>query len=87
MVHRISQILQGTSRPGSSHIRVGSWTPVSDSGIPVHSPATNSDSLSTQNVNPVEPISFYSSILPPQRITIWKSDSHDEMVAAPVTSQ
>jgi hypothetical protein len=59
IVARISQILQRTSRPGSSHIRLGSvklqskWS--NSSGPPAVEPG-----LSTLlNAKPVEPVSFY----------------------------
>ena len=58
IVHRISQMLQGTSRPGSSHIRLGFGMPQSDRGIAGLASTTEHDSSSIQKAKPVEPISF-----------------------------
>jgi len=42
IVPRISQIPQGTSPPGSSHMRLGSVKPQSNTGIPCVAPAVES---------------------------------------------
>jgi len=65
-----SQKLQGTSRPGSSHMRLGSGKPKSDTSIPSLAPATEVDSLPMLNAKPIEPVSIYPCIKPPQLITI-----------------
>jgi len=64
----ISQRPQGTSRPGSSHIRLGSVKPQSKLNIPSGEPAAEPDSsmsLKAKLVEPVssvEPVSFYPCI-------------------------
>jgi len=58
-------ILEGTSRPGSSHIRLGSVKPQSKSSIPSGEPATEADLSPLLKAKPVEPVSFYSCIWPP----------------------
>jgi hypothetical protein len=62
IVPRISQRLQGTSRPGSSHIRLGSVMPQSKSSIPSGEPAAEPDSSMLLKAKPVEPVSFYPCI-------------------------
>jgi hypothetical protein len=59
IVPGISQMLQGTSRPGSSHIRLGSVKPQSNTTISGLEPATESDTLPLLQAKPVEPVSFY----------------------------
>jgi len=48
---------QGTSRPGSSHIRLGSVKPQSKSSIPSGKPAAEPNSSTLLNAKPVEPVS------------------------------
>jgi len=48
---------QGTSRPGSSHIRLGSVKPQSESSIPSSEPAAEPDSSKLLKAKPVEPVS------------------------------
>jgi len=48
---------QGTSRPGSSHIRLCSVKPQSTSRIPSSDPAAEPDLLTLLKVKPVEPVS------------------------------
>jgi len=62
IVPGISQRLQGTSRPGSNHIRLGSEKPQSKSSIPSGEPAAEADSSTLLNAKPVEPVSFYPCI-------------------------
>jgi len=68
IVPGILQKPQGTSRPGSSYIRLGSVKPQSKSSIPCGEPAAESDSsklLKAKLVEPVssfEPVSFYPCI-------------------------
>jgi len=62
IVAGISQRPQGTSRPGSSHIRLGSVKPQSQSSIPSGEPAAEPDSSTLLKAKPVEPVSFYPCI-------------------------
>jgi len=59
IVHAKSQSPQGTSRPGSSHISLGSVKPQSKSSIPSGEPAAEPDSSTLLKAKPVEPVSFY----------------------------
>jgi len=65
IVPGISQRPQGTSRPRSSHIRLGSVKPQSKSSIPSGEPAAEPDSSMLLKAKPVEPVSFYPCIYPP----------------------
>jgi len=58
IVPGISQRPQGTSRPGSSHIRLGSVKPQSQSFIPGVEPAAEPDSSMLLKAKPIEPVSF-----------------------------
>jgi len=58
-------ISEGTSRPGSSHIRLGSVKPQSKSSIPSGEPAAERDSSPLLKAKPVEPVSFYPCVWPP----------------------
>jgi len=68
IVPGISQRPQGTSRPGSSHIRLGSVKPQSKSGIPSGEPAAEPNSSTllkakpVESISSVEPVSFYPCI-------------------------
>jgi len=62
IVHGISE---GTSQPGSSHIRLGSVKPQSKSSIPSCEPAAEADSSPLLKVKPVKPVRFYPCIWPP----------------------
>jgi len=57
-----SQRPRGTSRPGSSHIRLGSVKPKSQSSIPSDEPAAEPDSSMLLKAKPVETVSFYPCI-------------------------
>jgi len=59
IVPGISQMPQGTSRPGSSHIRLGSVKPQSNTMISGLEPAAKRDTLPLLKAKPVEPVSFY----------------------------
>jgi len=59
IVPGISQMPQGTSRPGSSHIRLGSVKPQSNTTISGHEPAAVPDTLPLLKAKPVEAVSFY----------------------------
>jgi len=58
----ISQRPQWTSRPGSSHIRLGSVKPQSKSSIRSGEPAAEPDSPTLLKAKPVEPVSCYPCI-------------------------
>jgi len=62
IVPGIAQMPPGTSRPGSSHMRLGSGNPQSDIAIPGLAPATERDSSTVLNSKPVEPVSYYPCI-------------------------
>jgi len=62
IVPGISQMLQGTSRPGSSHMWLGSGKLLLDTGIPGYAPAAELDSSPMVRAKPIEPISFYTCI-------------------------
>jgi len=66
----ISQILQGTSRSWSCHIRLGSGEPESNTGIAGLAPAMGPDASHILKAKSVEPASFYHSRLPHQLITV-----------------
>jgi len=55
-------ISEGTSRPGSSHITLGSVKPQSKSSIPSGEQAAEPDSSPLLKGKPVEPVSFYPCI-------------------------
>ena len=63
-------ISQGTSRAGSSHIRLGSVRPQSKSSIPSREPAAEPDSSPLLKAKPVEPLSFYPCLWPPANYQI-----------------
>jgi len=58
-------ISEGTSRPRSSHIRLGSVKPQSKSSIPSGEPAAEPNSSPLLKAKPVEAVSFYPCIWPP----------------------
>jgi hypothetical protein len=62
IVPGISQRPQETSRPGNSHIRLGTVKPQSKSCIPGGEPAAEPDSSPLLKAKPVEPVRFYSFI-------------------------
>ena len=62
IVPGISQMPQGTSRPGSSHIRLGSVKPQSNTSISGLEPAVEPDTSPLLKAKPVEPVSFYPCI-------------------------
>jgi len=65
IVLRISHMLQGTSRPGSSHIRLGSVKPQWNMSIPSLEPAKKPDSSMLLKGKPVEPVNFDPCVEPP----------------------
>jgi len=62
IVPGISQRPQGTSRTGSSPIRLGSVKPQCKSCIPGGKPAAEPDSSMLLKAKPIEPVSFYPCI-------------------------
>jgi len=65
IVPGISQMPQGTSRPGSSHIRLGSVKLQSNTTISGLEPATEPDTLPLLKAKPVETVSYYPCLEPP----------------------
>jgi len=61
----VPRISEETSRPGSSHIRLGSVKPQSKLSIPSGEPAAEPDLSPLLKAKPVEPVSFYPCIWPP----------------------
>jgi len=59
IVPGISQMPQGTSRPGSSDIRLRSVKPQSNTTICGLEPAAEPDTLPLLKAKPIEPVSFY----------------------------
>jgi hypothetical protein len=86
IVPGISQMPQGTARPGSSHMWLGPGKPQSTMSIPCLVPATEPDSSLIQIGQPVELVSFDPCICGPRQITIYISDSDEEMVTAPASA-
>jgi hypothetical protein len=62
IVAQISQMPQGTSRPGSSHIRRGSVKPQSNTSMSGLQPAAEPDTSPLLKAKPVEPVSCYPCI-------------------------
>ena len=60
----ISQMPQGTSRPGSSHMRLGSGRLQSNKRIASLPSNVEPDSSPIMKANPIQPISLYPCILP-----------------------
>jgi len=50
-------------------------------------PGMASDLSQIKYATPVEPVRLYHCILSPKLITIWKSDSDEEMVTAPASAE
>jgi len=82
IVHGISQMLQGTSRPGSSHIRLCLVKLQSHSNIPFPAPAAEPDLSPLLKSKHVEPVRYYLCKEPPHLITLDISDSDEDMVTA-----
>jgi len=62
IVSGMSQMPQGTSRPGSSHIRLCSMKPQSDTSISGYEPADERDTSPLLKAKPDQPVSFYPCI-------------------------
>jgi hypothetical protein len=71
IVPGISQFLQGTSRPGSSHIQLGSVKPQSNMRISSLEPAAEPYISPLLKVKPVDPVSLYPCIWPPANHHIY----------------
>jgi len=84
-VPRKLQMLQVTSRQESSYIRLGAWKSRTLEPIPSLPPTSMPASYLIQKSKHVEPVSFHPCISSPKVITIYKSDSTDEMVTAPAS--
>ena len=69
-VPRISQRPQGTFQPASSHIRLGSVKQQSTWCIPGGEPAAEPDSSMFLKAKPIEPVSIYPCIYPPDNYHI-----------------
>jgi len=84
-------ISQGTSRAGSSHIRLGSVRPQSKSSIPSREPAAEPDSSPLLKAKPVEPLSFYPCLWPPANyqidIRFWWRDGDGSCVCGRMQMQ
>jgi len=87
IVPRMWQMPQGTSHPGSSHIRLGSGMPQSDTGTPILALAIELDSLPMPKAKLVDPICCYPCIEPPQLTAIERSDLDKDMVTAPALAE
>ena len=59
----ISQRPQGTFRPGSVHIRLGSVNPQAKSSVPSGEPAAEPDSSTLLKAKPVEPVSSVEPVI------------------------
>jgi len=59
IVPGISQLPQGTSRPGSSHNRLGLVNPQLRTRISGHQPAAKGDMSPVLRAKSIEPVSFY----------------------------
>jgi hypothetical protein len=87
IVRRISEIPHGTPRPRSSHLRLGTRKRQSNTIIPGLAPYADPDLLSFLIVKSVELVCIHPSILPPQLITIYKSDLDEEMAMVPAPAE
>jgi len=78
-----SQPPQVTSRQGSSQMRLHPDKPQADNHIVPPKAAVVPDSSQIEITKPVQPVSFYPCITSPKLITIWISDSDEDMLTAP----
>jgi len=62
IVRGISQMSQGTSQPGSKHIRLGSVNQQSNTTISCFEPSAEADTLPSLKAKPVEPLGFYTCL-------------------------
>jgi hypothetical protein len=82
IIQRKLLMLHGTSRPGSRHISVCSANPHSNKRILSHFPDTNLHLSPSKKMKTLDGESIYPSRLPSELVTIWKSDSDEQMVMA-----
>jgi len=68
-------------------MRVGSRYSKWPERITSLSPSVESDSSLITFATPVQPVSTYHCILPPDLITFYESDSNEEMVTAPASAE
>jgi len=64
IISGISQMAHGTSRPGSSHLWLGSGRPQSNKRIASLPPDMKPDSSPIKKAKPVEPLNLYFCIFP-----------------------
>jgi len=86
-VPRKFQMLQVTSEPGSSHMRLGLWKLQPHIRIPSLPPAPMTNWSPMQQSTHDESVSFNRCILRPKLISIYKLDSHEDMVTAPASPE
>jgi len=79
------QMLQKTSVPGSSQMRLASQKPKSNNNIESLPPVVAPDLSQLKQLKPAEPGSFYPCIYCPKLMTRQKSDSDKEMVMGPAS--
>jgi hypothetical protein len=82
IVHRILQMLQGTSRPGSSHIRPGAVMQQSQTRIASLAPTVEPDSSPLLTVMIVQPVSKYLCRLPSKLVTVEYMNSDEDRVTS-----
>jgi len=84
-------ILERTSRPECSHIRIRSVKLQSKSSIPSVEPAVKPDSSPLLKAKPVEPVCFYPRIWPPANyhidIRFRRRDGHGSCVCRRIDMQ
>jgi len=86
-VPRKFQMLQVTSEPGSSHMRLGLWKLQPHIRIPSLPPAPMTNWSPMQQSKHDESVSFNRCILRPKLISIYKLDSHEDIVTAPASPE
>jgi hypothetical protein len=75
-------MLQGSSRPESRQMRLGSVNVQSNMSVPCLAPATEPDSSLIPNSKTIYVVSFDASIQHPQLITISLSDLNESLFTA-----
>ena len=87
LVPEISRMLRDTSRPESRHVGLGAGKPQPPELISSLPPGAPSELSQINYVMPLEPVTFYHCILPPELSTILISHSDEDMVTAPVSAE
>jgi len=77
------QMVKVTSRPGSSHMTLGSWQLQTHERILSRLTASMPYWSQIQQSKHNEPLSFNPCIARPNLINMWKSDSNEDLVMAP----